>query len=189
MNILQWVAENYATLLAIGSFAIGVIVFIKRWISNIIRYFSVSHDMHTNFGDNPGTKIKEIHDSIKKSHNALEIRQSISEKYLQIGIFMCETDTGKCIWSNDHLNEIFGLDSSDMKGNGWLQAIDEDDRERVYNTWIYAIKNKTPYDCEYKIINQRTGITFDVQATAIAVLNDKDEIICYVGYIIYKREV
>lgn len=188
MSILQWVAENYATLLAIGSFAVGVIVFIKKWVGNIIRYFSVSHDLHSNFGDSPGAKIKEVHDSIKKSHNSLEIRQSISEKYLQIGIFMCEPETGKCIWTNDHLNEVFGLDSSEMKGNGWLQAIDEHDRERVYNTWVYSIKNKIPYSCDYKIKNQRDDSIINVDATAISVYNEENEIICYVGYITKKGD-
>lgn len=183
-DLLTWAANNYATVISGTTFLFGVVIFCRKWIINAIRSIHFSNGFHALFGNDPATKIKEIHESIRKSHNTLEIRQSISEKYLQIGIFMCEADTGKCLWSNDHLNEFFGLDSASMKGFGWLTAIDPDDRDRVHEVWMYAVSNKTPYSCKYYVINQRTEESNCVDAHAIAVLDESDKIVCYVGYIV-----
>lgn len=183
-DILHWAFINYATIISFITFLFGVVVFCRKWIINAIRSIKLSNGFHLIFGDSPVHKIKEIHDSIIKSHNTLEIRQSISEKYLQIGIFMCEPETGKCLWSNDHLNEFFGLDSSEMRGFGWLNAVDPNDRDRVHEIWMYAVKNSTPYSCKYTVINNRDGSLHCVDAYAIAVMDDADKIVCYVGYLV-----
>lgn len=180
---ITWAVNNYATILSGITFIFGLIVVCKKWIINAIRSINLSSRFHVHFGNFPADKIKEIHETIRKSHNILEIRQSISEKYLQIGIFMCEADTGKCLWSNDYINEFFGLDSAAMKGFGWLLAIDEEERSKVHEVWMNAVKNKTPYDCEYTVINQRDQTKRCVVAHAIAVLDEFDKIVCYVGYI------
>lgn len=182
-EIFTWGLNNYATILSGITFVFGIVVVCKKWIINGIRSINLSTRFHAHFGTFPADKIKEIHETIRKSHNILEIRQSISEKYLQIGIFMCESTTGKCLWSNDYINEFFGLDSSEIKGFGWLSAIDEEDRTRVHEVWMHAVKNKTPYDCEYTVVNQRDKTGRCVTAHAIAVLDDTDNIVCYVGYI------
>ena len=180
---LTWAVNNYATILSGITFLFGIAVVCKKWIVSGIRSINLSSRFHVHFGNYPADKIKEIHETIRKSHNILEIRQSISEKYLQIGIFMCEAETGKCLWSNDYLNEFFGLDSASMRGFDWLLAIDEDERARVHELWMAAVKNKTPYDCEYTVINQRDSSKRCVTAHAIAVLDESDKIVCYVGYI------
>jgi hypothetical protein len=97
---------------------------------------------------------------------------------------MCEPEEGKCLWSNDFLNEFFGLDSSKMKGYGWLSVVDSQDRDNVYEVWTCSIKNGTPYSCQYNITNQRTGEKSLIEAFATAVLNDSDKIVCYVGWVI-----
>lgn len=182
-DIFKWMVNNYAGILSFLTFILGVILFFKKWVVNGIRAINIGNSFWGHFGEKPADKIKEIHDSIRKSHNTLEIRQSISEKYLQIGIFMCEPETGKCLWTNDCLNEIFGLDSAAMRDFGWLTSIAQEDRDDVHKAWTYAVKNKIPYDYEYTVINQRTKVGRKVTSHAVSVLNDLNEIVCYVGFI------
>ena len=70
-----------------------------------------------------------------------------------------------------------------MKGFGWLNSIDQIDRERVHKTWLYSVNNNIPYDCSYTIINQRNKNLYKVSAQAISVVDDNDQVVCYVGYI------
>lgn len=182
MDTIKSIIENYGT---ISFIVVGIFAFItrcRRYIKNAIRSLVLGDRFHVVFGDSPAEAIKAIHDAIQTSYEVCELRQQITERHIEIGIFICDT-TGRCTWSNSYCNELFCLDSKDMMGFGWLQAIHETDRKRVNEHWIYSIQHDIAYDCDYTIINKRDHIFFDVTATAISVKDDKGIVQCYVGYI------
>lgn len=182
-NLFNWCVANYGTIAAFCTTLFTVFLFGRKWIKNAIRAIILGDKFHSLYGVDPVQAIRELHDAIQRSHDTLEIRQCISEKYLQIGIFMCQTGTGKVVWTNQYLNDLFGLDSTEMKGFGWLNSIDQIDRERVHKTWLYSVNNNIPYDCSYTIINQRNKNLYKVSSQAISVVDDNDQVVCYVGYI------
>jgi len=182
MDMVKVFVENYGTLSVILFTAFGIIAKCRRYIKNAIRSLVLGDRFYVVFGENPAEAIKAIHDAIQTSYEVCELRQQITERHIKIGIYICDT-AGRCSWSNEYLNEIFALDSKDMRGFGWLQAIAQEDRKRVNEHWLYSIHNDIAYDCDYTIVNKRDGVLIDVTASAIAVKDDHDKVQCYVGYL------
>ena len=182
VDLKFWI-DNYGTIsILLGAF-IGVATKGRRFIKNAARSIMLGNSFHATFGDNPAETIKALNEAVQNAHDVLEIRQQISERYLKIGIYICETN-GKCVWSNDRLRELFGLDSEEMKGAGWLLAIHTDDRKRVHESWMYAITENISYSERYTICNQRSKVGYFVATNAVAVIDDNGVIKCYVGYLI-----
>lgn len=181
-GLVSWLFDNYGLITAGLSTAVGTFLFLKKWIKNAIRSFNLSDKFHTIFGDNPADKIKEDQELHRFAKDLLEIRLSISEQWLKIGVYICDKN-GACTWTNDHINNTFGLDSQDMLGCGWLSSIDNSDRKRVNDEWVYAIANKIPYDAEYKVVNLRDNLIISVKTKALAVVDQDDNVKCYIGYL------
>lgn len=188
MEIVDFFLRNYGSISLIAATVFGVIIKFRRFIKNAIKSFILGDSFYNIYGENPAQAIKQVHEAIQNAHNTLEIRQSIAEKYLKIGVYICST-SGKCLWANEYLCEIFGLDSTEMKDFGWLSSIDTNDRKRVYENWIYAIHNKLSYSDDYNITNSRTMIKYNISTEAVAVVDDKNEIQCYVGYITIREQI
>jgi PAS domain S-box-containing protein len=179
---LKWYIENYgAASLAITTL-IGLILKFRKCLKDVIRTIILSNNFHAIFGDTPAGSIKILHETIQKSNDILEVRMRISERYLKIGLYVCDLQ-GKAVWLNDVICEMFGLDSRCMLGFGWLEAIHPKDRERVNEEWLYAIHHEIAYNSSYTICNHRTNTSMNVKTTAIAVMDDHDHIVCYVGYL------
>lgn len=181
-DLIQWILNNYGTISAVGASILSTIIILKRWGNHAIRSIMLGNKFYSIFGVDPAKTIKEVHDSIRSAHDVLEIRQQISERYLKIGIYICDL-SGKCTWTNDYINEIFGLDSRDMREFGWTSAIHPDDRKRVHEEWLYSINNGISYNCEYTICNEREDIAIEVRTDAVAVINDQGIKQCYVGFL------
>jgi PAS domain-containing protein len=182
-NILLWGLENYVELAAFTSAFFGLVFFCRRWILNVLRTINLGNRFHALFGEKAADKIKEQENKIWDEVQKLSIRLDIHERYLSIGLFICEPEEGKCIWTNEYLNNLFGIDSQHMRGFGWMAAIKPEDKERVYKLWSYSIENNIPYECSYFIDNQRTKQHTEITAHSIAVIDDENEVVCYIGYI------
>ena len=187
-DLIKFFISNYGTITIIASSVAGSIYFLRKWITNGIKSVRLSDSFHEHFGDFPAKKIKELHNAIARSSDTLELRQSISEKHIGIGIYICEAETGLCLWSNQLMNELFELDSLDMKGFGWAAAIYDFDSAKVLDIWREAVKNNNPYYSTYKIKGKITGRIKEVTTHAIAVMDDNEQIMCYVGYLYEIKE-
>jgi hypothetical protein len=75
------------------------------------------------------------------------------------------------------------MDSADMKGYGWGGAICEEDSAKILDIWRTAVKNNNPYYATYKIRGRITDRVKKVTTHAIAVLDENEQIMCYVGYL------
>ena len=181
VDLKFWI-DNYGTISLLLGVFIGVATKVRRLIKNAARSIMLGNSFHTTFGDTPAETIKSILDSIRTSHDAIEIRAKILERVSKIGIFMCEKD-GRCTFVNDYLADMFGLDSQEMINFGWLESVHYNDRQRVNDEWLYAIKNNIAYSCEYVIVNERDKTSMSVVARAASVINKKNEVQCYIGYL------
>jgi PAS domain-containing protein len=179
---LKWLLENYGTISVVVVMFFGLMTKGWRFFRDAIRTFVLGNHFYTVFGESPAESIKTIHEAIQNAHDTLEIRQQISERYLKIGVFICDLD-GKCIWSNSCLNEMFGLDSQSMRGFGWLSPVHISDRKRVHENWMYAVKENIAYTESYTICNERDCLIYSVRAEAVAAVDDEGKTQCYVGYL------
>lgn len=181
-DLISWLITNHGIVTAGVTTTVAIILFLKKWVKNAIRSFHLSNKFHSVFGDDPAEKIRNTQDIYDAAQRLLETRVSIKEEWLKIGVYICDKD-GSCTWTNSWLNKMFGLDSQEMLGFGWLSAIDPKDRKRVNEEWIYSINNKIPYNASYFIINKRDDVSIFVNTKAFAVIDSDDEVICYIGYL------
>lgn len=182
-NLADFLLKHYTTISLMFPTILGIIYFFRKWLNNGIKSIKLSNSFHDLFGDFPAQKIKELHNTISRSSNTLELRQSISEKHIGIGIYICEAESGRCLWTNEFLNDLFEMDSSAMKGYGWAGPICNGDSADILDVWREAVKNNNPYYATYKIKGRITGRIKEVTTHAIAVLDINGQIMCYVGYL------
>lgn len=185
-ELLKWASENYGIITAGFTALVGCLSLFYKKVSHAIFTFSLSHNFRSLFGENPANTIKETCDTIKQANEILSIRQEIHEKYLCVGIYICESITGKTLWTNEYLNELYGLDSQEMLDHGWLKAVAYKQRDLVYKKWHDAYSTSYPYQSIYKIFNQRTGKEYIVETEAFPVMTD-NSIVCYVGLVVIKK--
>ena len=90
---------------------------------------SIKHarEMEASFGASPAKEVKKLIDALRQSHSEMDVRHSILCRRLNIGIWMCEAHSGRCIYANPTLCEMFGMSREDMLGFGWLSAVDPAD--------------------------------------------------------------
>lgn len=106
---------------------------------------------------NGGSSLSDaISESLKLARKA-DRRSIILTEHAPTPIYECTGEDGYCTFVNQPLAKLFGMERAEMLGNGWLRAIESDDKVRVYNTFTEAIKNRIPYSCHYTVVNQRTG--------------------------------
>lgn len=87
--------------------------------------------------------------------------------------FQWETEDGDCVLANPALCELFGRDSSEMLGSGWLAGIDYRERERGWREFQQAIQSDTPYSWEYHVTHKRTHEKYLCRVEMV-VLRDSD---------------
>lgn len=96
---------------------------------------------------------RSIRDRIKRIDTTVQInaaRVHVIMERDQMPIYEC-LPTGECSYANRSLCELFGLESEEMEGNGWLAALIPEDRERVFDTWRSAVAKQIPYECSYSL--------------------------------------
>jgi PAS domain S-box-containing protein len=182
MVTLEWLSEHYGTISAVGVIILGILARFRSFFHDTVNVVRMCYDLHRAFGFEAGEKLESICHDLQLSTNTLEIRAEVYEKVADIGIFICSTE-GRCLWVNTVLSELYGLDSTEMLGFGWLSAVHPLDRQRVHDEWLYSIKTRISYNCQYTICNNRKRSSKSVMVEAIAVMDDNDNVNCYVGYI------
>jgi c-di-AMP phosphodiesterase-like protein len=179
---LGWLFNNYGTITAIFSVLLTIIVTTKRWGTHAIRTIMLGNRFICTFGHDPSEAINQLFHSVRASHETLEIRQQISERYLKIGVYISDLE-GRWTWTNDCLGDIFGKDSRDMLGLKWLNGIHSRDRQRVHESWAYCLTNDLDHQSTFTICNCRSNLSIEVRATTIIVLGEGNKRQCYVGYL------
>lgn len=137
----------------------------RRWVSSINKAVA-------QLAPNGGSSVFDTIKRIDARQDEIVARTMAIQDSAPNAIFECSA-SGACTFANRKLSELFGMDWSEMQNNGWLQAIRDDDRERVYEKWHHAVANDIPYRDEYTVVNQRTGALVRCVSMAKA-MKDRD---------------
>jgi len=87
---------------------------------------------------------------------------------------------GKIVTDSPTWREFTGQSLESWKGDGWLDAIHPDDRERSMQAWKEAIANKSLYQIEYRLQSINGGYRW-TKARGVPVINEQGEIHEWVG--------
>lgn len=136
------------------------------------------------FSKNSGKSIKDQITRMEDSLKMAEIRSNLmSDLLIKTGEYRCNS-RGETVWVNKALCELFGLNSHEMLGNGWLDAVDKDERIEVLKTWHENIENEIPHEAEYTVKNKITGEKFKVLTKANCHKGNDGKILGYYGTVI-----
>ena len=106
------------------------------------------------FKNNGGSSLKDQIDKLTKSTDTILYRQRWILENRQEPIF--ETDEhGNFTWGNDSLTRLTDRTFKDLKGNNWINALEESSRALVSENWHSAIEDKRNFEQEIEIVDNK----------------------------------
>jgi len=173
-------------ILAIG----GFIVSFKKWVlkpifkfwndvkQTLINIEYISKQIKPNGGSSILDKLQRI-----------ERRQIISDyRYSiilnNIDIAMYETDhTGACLWVSEEWTKYTGLHLEHARGNGWINAVYYEDRDKVFEEWKDSLDQKREFRLKYRIMHVDTQQVTEVIGYSCFIYDHSGNPIATVGFI------
>jgi len=169
---------------------------ISRHIARISEHFqkiSLNKRTHLVLDRNPPAKPDEL-DFLVSSANEMQDRiidsykafHESEKKYrtltavAPVGLFYTDA-LGECLYVNEKWLEITGMSEAQALGNGWLQGLHPQDKERVLDEWAEFAKQNASFKLEYRF-KKGPNINW-VLGQAIAEKNNRGKVIGYVGTI------
>ena len=180
-SVLSKISDIWGYILVVGGVLVSCHKWFRKWYRAVHRAMRFSNAIHSHFGTNAATAIIESIRERTRDGAIREVRLTLLEESLGAGLYVCDPVTGACLNCNTALSELFGLDQMSFRDFGWLSAIVPDDRIAVHERWTACVRNKIPYECEYRIRNQRTGREFRVMTRAYPAVLKDGTLLCYVG--------
>lgn len=117
----------------------------------------------------------------KVTANALlesELRYYTLEKILPVGIFRADA-SGKCLYVNERFSDMAGLTLRETLGEGWAIALHPQDRDGVLKRWYRAVRQKLPFQLEYRFY--QGDLTTWVFSQAVPEIAKSGEVLGYIG--------
>jgi len=191
-----WGFENLKTIIFSGLISKGVAAVFYSFIFTIYLSFIEREGiskMEFNFKDIFHTlTYRQKFEIVKKEKELIQQKseQSIQlseSKYFTlvnispVGVFLTRAD-GYTTFVNPRWCSISGLSADQALGNGWLEAVHQEDKEKLFESWDKAVKNGVESYAEYRFIRKDGMLTW-VLGRAVPEFNAENQIIGYVGTI------
>ncbi|MES2806587.1 MAG: PAS domain S-box protein [Bacteroidota bacterium] len=116
---------------------------------------------------------EDIFESEQRYHTLTEVSP--------VGIFRTDA-TGYTTYVNPYWSQISGLSFEEAIGNGWFNAVHEEDKKTLISGWERASTNKETSLSEYRFVRPDGSIAW-VMGQAIPEKNTRNEIVGYIGTI------
>lgn len=124
--------------------------------------------------------------SLRDAISRIEIRQMLTEqRYRAIlaaseqAYFECDVN-GECVWANRQFLRLVGRLFDEVRGNGWVSHVVEDEREETFAAWKQAVEQHRDYTGRFHVMSA-DGEVRRVFAQSICMFNSANEAIGYVG--------
>ncbi|RKS13863.1 PAS domain S-box protein [Flavobacterium sp. 120] len=116
---------------------------------------------------------EDIFESEQRYHTLTEVSP--------VGIFRTDV-TGYTTYVNPSWSQISGLSFEEALGNGWFNAVHEEDKKTLFAGWEDASNNQETSLSEYRFVRPDGSIAW-VMGQAIPERNVRNEIVGYIGTI------
>jgi PAS domain S-box-containing protein len=114
--------------------------------------------------------------SLQKSQNLFHTLAEASP----VGIFRTNPD-GYTTYVNPKWEELSGLSSKKAFGNGWLNAVHPDDREKLSESWVNNYKSKKESSAEYRFLRPDGSLVWVIGKAVPEIISN--EVSGYIGTI------
>ena len=98
-----------------------------------------------------------------------------------VGIFRSDA-IGNCLYVNERWCQIAGLSLEEAVGQGWLKTLHPEDRDRVFQAWEKAVRDRRSFQLEYRFQRSDGTITW-VFGQAVAETDITGQVKGFVGSI------
>ncbi len=95
-----------------------------------------------------------------------------------VGIYLCDKQ-GRCTYVNRTLTELTGLSSEEALGDGWINAIYEDDVDLFMKNWQNMLLTGK-FSCNYRFHTKKNEVVH-ISGRAIALKNNDGDVTGYLG--------
>ena len=100
-------------------------------------------------------------------------------KSAPVGIFQTDQE-GKGLYTNDRWREMSGLTAEEALGDGWLQAIHPEDRQRIATEWTDVVRKGLHGKAEFRFLRPDGTVTW-VYGQATPIRNSTGEVAGHIG--------
>jgi PAS domain S-box-containing protein len=119
--------------------------------------------------------VAESRDQLIESEERYKTLSDISP----VGVYRADA-SGRKTYVNDRWCEFAGLSREQALGEGWIEAVHPEDRDKAWQLWIEAREADRNFSAEYRYLKP-DGETVWVYAQAAAVHADDGDVIAFVG--------
>lgn len=181
-NIIEFIGMAAAAITAV--YVVYIKVF-KSPVCKICHFIRTLPELPDKIGyiyaelkPNSGNSLKDTVKRIEDNQLLLMNKHRIIVDDYVTGIV--ETDEkGDITWANATYLEMVNRDLREILGNGWINSVHPDDRERVYRVWKEAFEQKRAFEEKFHM-EKKTGERIAVHGFAYPI-NANEIIRGYVG--------
>jgi two-component system, sensor histidine kinase len=115
-----------------------------------------------------------------------ELRHSAERRYLQLaeavplGVWTADP-RGNLTYTNRYWNQYTGLALADLRGRGWLDAVDEADRAACAEAWREVLATGQPYERQCRLKRVSDGVSRWHQWRAVPELGEGGQVLGWLG--------
>lgn len=125
-------------------------------------------------------------DDISEHKRAVEALKVSEEKFRMMAetvpdmLFITRAD-GYSEYLNEGYYSATGLERGSGRGDGWIESIHPDDRERIMQAWMTAVTKGEPYEERLRIVNAKKGTVRWHVSRALPMRNEAGDIVRWFG--------
>jgi PAS domain S-box-containing protein len=160
---------------------VTLIAFFLRFINTKVK--KILEQTTTNGGTSIRDQMNRIETSLQDLSLLVEAGHHLSPK----PIFRTDSH-GNFTWVNTAFTRLVGMSMDELKGLGWISAIDPADVQRVTIEWDAAVKDRRKFESVMQIVNSISLQAKRVKIKAHPILK-KDNLLGYLGTIFLLEEV
>lgn len=153
---------------------------VKSIVDNLEGAYPVIEDFVNHFSADGKCTLNDRFNSIEKD---MWLRRERHRLYMELdneAIFELDAN-GQCVWVSEAWMEIFGQNSVEASGNGWLAGINVLDRDKITNEWTNVLKQKRQFKMKFRV--KENGKTTLVKCVILPIKDHSNEVYGYLGKI------
>lgn len=135
----------------------------------------IKQELHPNAG-------KSLRDIVERIEDRLSMNEGLARLVLQqvtFGVFLSDAQ-GLYTWVNQCYLDMVGIPQLSIMGNGWINSVVPEDRERVFEEWQAAIAQHREFDLHFRVLS-RVNDLLEVHTHGYPVYEYDQSIVGYVG--------
>lgn len=151
-DIFSWIGQIAATLTAVGVIYKFLVRPLILAVKKITSMYEKVEGLVAQFERNGGSSFRDSIDRIERTVTLQDSRQRILLGLVPYSVTETD-DKGKLIFCNRVFLQWTGRLEDEVQGDGWVNVVHPDDRERLRREWDEAVVEKRAYEARWRMID------------------------------------